>query len=257
MKKILLSVLLAASIVIPSLSQSDTNGTERFDKNVLKVNLTGLLFSNYSFQYERMLSRKISLALSVRTQPKGPIPATGFVEGLIDDPETFAELERLRLGNFALTPEVRFYLGKKSGPRGFYVAPFMRYSKFQIEVADFEYAVTENVNGQDITETRTLNLNGDIKGITGGLMFGSQWRLGRSVYLDWWIIGGSFGSSSGMITVNTPLNTEEQDAIRQELNSLEIPLLDYTVEVSGTGAKMNFQGPFASLTGGLSLGIKF
>lgn len=257
MKKILLCALLAASLVFPSLGQSDQNGTERFDKNVVKFNLTGLLFNNYSFQYERLLSRKISLALSIRTQPKGSIPATGFVEGFINDPETFAELENLSLGNFALTPELRFYMGKKSGPRGFYAAPFVRYSKFQIEVADFEYSVTENINGQDMTETRTLDLNGDIKGITGGLMFGSQWRLGRSVYLDWWIIGASFGSSSGLITVNTPLNAEEQDAIREELTNLEIPLLDYTVEVTGSGAKMDFQGPFASLRGGLSLGIKF
>lgn len=257
MKKILLSVLLAASIVIPSLSQSDTNGTERFDKNVVKVNLTGLLLKNYSVQYERMLTRKISFALSVRTQPKGAIPAIGLVENLIDDPETFAELKKLSLGNFALTPEARFYLGKKSGPRGFYIAPFMRYSKYQLGIPEFEYTVTETVNGQDITETRSLSLNGDLKGITGGLMLGSQWRIGRSVYLDWWIIGGSFGSSNGLITVNTPLNVEEQDAIREELNSLEIPLLDYTVEVSSTGAKMNFQGPFASLRGGLSLGIKF
>nr|MBI1231349.1 hypothetical protein [Cytophagales bacterium] len=88
-------------------------------------------------------------------------------------------------------------------------------------------------------------------------MFGAQWKLGKAVYLDWWIIGGSFGSSTGSINAVTTLDQNEQDGLREELNNLDIPLLDYTVRVDGNGAKMDFDGPFASLRGGLSFGIKF
>lgn len=88
-------------------------------------------------------------------------------------------------------------------------------------------------------------------------MFGAQWKLGKAVYLDWWIIGGSFGNSTGLIKAATTLDQNEQEGLREELNNLDIPILDYTVSVDGNGAKMDFDGPFASLRGGLSLGIKF
>lgn len=257
MKKIIFLSLISMVLMAPSFSQENNYTKEAYDKNVLKVNLTGLFFKNYGFQYERMLSRKTSIALGFRTQPQGELPLLGFLENQIDDPETFSELRKISYGNTAFTPEIRFYLGKKGGPRGFYIAPYARYSKSQVTVPDFEYSFQETINGQTFEETRTVELNGDITGITGGLMFGAQWRLGKAVYLDWWIIGGSVGTSNGLINALTALDQDEQDGLREELNNLDIPVLDYTVTVNGSGAKLDFNGPFASLRGGLSLGIKF
>ncbi|MDF2157279.1 hypothetical protein [Algoriphagus sp. CAU 1675] len=257
MKKPLLLLLFSILISFPSFSQEEPEAPADYDKNLIKVNLTGFLLKNYGFQYERMLSRKTSFALGVRTMPKGDLPLMGFLENQIDDPDTFKEIERVSMGNFAVTPEFRFYLGKKSGPRGFYIAPYLRYSKSDITVKDFEFTYEVEENGFFFEETRTLDLNGDIKGITGGLMFGAQWKLGKSLYLDWWIIGGSYGSSNGTISTVASLTQEEQDGLRNELNSLDIPVLEYDVEVNSNGAKMTFDGPFASLRGGLSLGIKF
>lgn len=257
MKNTFLFLTLTLGIALQSFAQNAPIESETYDRNIVKVNLTGLLLRNYGLQYERMLTRKTSIALGIRTQPKGTLPGLSFLENTIDDPETFQELEKISMSNVALTPEIRFYIGKKVGPRGFYIAPYLRYSQSEISVPDFEYTVSETVNGQTFEETRTIDLNGDIKGITGGVMFGAQWKLGGSLYLDWWIIGGSFGSSSGLISANTPLTSEEQQGVREELNNIDIPLLDYTIDVDSNGAKMDFNGPFASLRGGLSLGIKF
>lgn len=257
MKKITLLALFSCILIIPSFAQEESPAKETYDKNVLKVNLTGLAFKNYGFQYERMLSRKTSIAVGFRTQPQGELPLLGFLENQIDDPETFSELKKISYGNTAFTPEIRFYMGRKGGPRGFYIAPYARYSKSQVSLQDFEFTFEETVNGQTFEETRTVELNGDVTGITGGLMFGAQWRLGKAVYLDWWIIGGSVGTSSGLINAVTALDQNEQDGLRDELNNLDIPVLDYTVTVDGNGAKLDFNGPFASLRGGLSLGIKF
>ena len=88
-------------------------------------------------------------------------------------------------------------------------------------------------------------------------MVGAQWKLGKSVYLDWWIIGGALGSSTGTVNAITALNQEEQDGFREELNTIDSPFLDYSVQVDANGAGLDFTGPFASLRGGLSLGIKF
>lgn len=257
MKKITLLCLISWVLIAPSYCQEDSPTKESFDKNILKINLTGLFLKNYGFQYERMLGRKTSIALGVRTQPKGELPLLGFLENQIDDPETFSELRNISYGNNAITPEIRFYFGKKGGPIGFYIAPYARYSKSQVSLQEFEFSFEETVNGQIFKETRTIELTGEVTGITGGLMFGAQWKLGKAVYLDWWIIGGSFGSSTGLINAVTILDQNEQDGLREELNNLDIPLLDYTVRVDGNGAKMEFDGPFASLRGGLSFGIKF
>ena len=40
-------------------------------KNILKINITSLPISNYGFQFERVLSKKISFVLGYRTMPLG------------------------------------------------------------------------------------------------------------------------------------------------------------------------------------------
>lgn len=258
MKKHLYLLLLAVITCQFSFAQStEEPPSESYDKNVFKVNLTGLPLRNFGFQYERMLSRKSSFNLGLRFMPKGSIPMLSSFETTIDDPTAYSTLSAASINGFAITPEFRVYLGKKGGPRGFYLAPFARYTTFDasLPTVEFTYEVTEN--NQTFTETRTIDMSGSLSGITGGLMLGSQWRLGKSVYLDWWIIGGSFGKSSGELIGVSQLSVDEQDGLREELQTLDIPFVDYTVEVNSSGAKLNFDGPFASLRGGLSLGIKF
>jgi hypothetical protein len=257
MIRILFSVVLLFSLILNSFSQEEFYSNKSYDKNLLKVNLTGLFHKNYGLQYERMLSRKTSISLSYRTQFPGQLPVLEFFETLVGDPETFSQIKNITYANTAITPEIRFYLGKKSGPRGFYIAPYARYSMFDLSVPNFEFTFETSENGQFFEESRTVELNGDIKAITGGLMLGAQWRLGKAVYLDWWIIGGSFGKTNGQVLALTSLSVEEQNGLRDELTSLDIPLLDYTVSVDGNGAKLNFNGPFASLRGGISLGFRF
>jgi len=257
MKKTLCSLVLLFSLIFNSLAQEEFYDNKSYDKNLLKVNLTGLFHKNYGVQYERMLSRKTSISLSYRTQFPGQLPALEFFETLVGDPETFDQIKTIRYANTAITPEIRFYFGKKSGPRGFYIAPYARYSMFDLSLPNFEFAFETSDNDQVFEESRTVELSGDIKAITGGLMLGAQWRLGKAVYLDWWIIGGSFGKSNGQVSALTSLSLEEQDGLRDELTSFDVPLLDYTVSVDGNGAKLNFNGPFASLRGGISLGFRF
>nr|MBI1231348.1 hypothetical protein [Cytophagales bacterium] len=93
MKKITLLCLVSWILIAPSYCQEDSPTKESFDKNILKINLTGLFLKNYGFQYERMLGRKTSIALGVRTQPKGELPLLGFLENQIDDLETFSDSE--------------------------------------------------------------------------------------------------------------------------------------------------------------------
>ena len=231
---------------------------EEDGKNLVKWNFGALALKNYSFQYERAIGKKISAAVGVRFAPKSNIPFKSNVEKLIDDEETWNSIKDFKTGNFAITPEVRFYTGKGVF-RGFYVAPFARYAKYNAEVPfNFEVEVTNGTN--TITREEQINLSGDVTALTGGLLFGAQWKLSKLVYLDWWILGASYGTSKGNISGKSAsgFDDDEQEALRDALKDLEdLPLVKVKSEVNAEGAKVDFDGPWANLRAGLSIGFRF
>jgi len=234
-----------------------TQGTD-YDMNVAKINLLALPFRNISLQYERLVARKISVAVGLRMIPKGAFPMLNAFESYIDDEETFNELQNIRVSNQAFTLEPRFYFGKHDGPRGFYIAPYARYSTYSLGFDQFEYTVElENGEGSYHEETKTVALDGRINGFTGGVLFGAQWRIGRWVYLDWWILGPAYGSSKGKLSGTTPLGPEEQSALREELEGLEIPMVKTEAYVDANGARLDMKGPWAGIRSGLAVGVRF
>ena len=92
-------------------------------------------------------------------------------------------------------------------------------------------------------------------------MIGSQWYFGKNKnwVIDWWIVGGHYGVSKGNIIgiSKNPLDAEDQAAINEELNDLDIPIIDYKAEVNSNGAKVKVDGPWAGLRSGLSFGYRF
>jgi len=233
---------------------------EGYDLNVAKINLLALPFRNVSLQYERLVSRKISVAAGVRIIPKGTFPMLNVFESYIDDEETFRELQHIRVSNQAFTIEPRFYFGKHDGPRGFYIAPYARYSSYGLGFDQFEYTVEmEKADGSYTEETHTMVLEGRLNGFTGGVLFGCQWRIARWVYLDWWILGPAYGASKGKLsgTGSGSLDPAAQSALRDELENLEIPMVKTKAHVDANGARLDMKGPWAGIRTGLAVGIRF
>ena len=221
-------------------------------QNIVKLSLTSLAFRNIHLQYERILNKKISVSLSFSTIFEGEVPLIGSVENTIDDAESFEQIKDISLSYYSVTPEVRFYLGKKGFGKGFYLAPFYRNSKLTLDGVSFEY---EN----DAGGTSTIKANGSISGNTVGLLIGSQFNLGKSVVLDWWIVGPHYGSGSGSLNGRNsqPFSSDERNALQEELNDLDLPLVDETNEVSAQDIKVLFSGPWGGVRAGLSLGFRF
>lgn len=232
--------------------------TDPYDKNIIKANIPSLALRTFSVQYERLVSRKISAALGFHRTTRGGVPLLNSFESLIDDPEVFDQLRNVRFANTSITPEVRFYFGKHDGARGFYIAPYARFSTYTLDFNDFEYTIEFNHSGYYYEETRSVPLRGDVRGTTGGLLFGAQWKLGKWVYLDWWILGIGYGSSNSRLTATVALNPDEQDALREELEQFELPFWELSdVSVDANGARVTASGPWLGVRGGLALGIKF
>lgn len=251
MRKLLLILALSLSAAIIYAQDKDTDkmssASTPSEKNLLKVNLLSLPLNNYSFEYERVIGRKITFGLGYRFMPKGGIPLKSTITDLIDDPETSRQLDQFKTGNSAITPEIRFYMGKQA-MRGFYLAPFARFSNYTAE-GPLEF----DVNGT----TETIPLTGKLNTVTGGLLIGAQWKLGGRVYLDWWMLGPQYGSSKGHLVGTKSLSNQEQAELKDELENLEIPFADTKTTVDANGARMEISGPWAGVRSGLCLGIRF
>lgn len=221
--------------------------------NIIKTNVTAYAFRNINLSYERAFNQWFSVNVGFGTMPEGKVP---FINAFLKDKdeERFQNL-RVKATNFTVEP--RFYLGAGYG-KGFYVAPYYRYSKVSSNTFDFYYDF-KPTNG--VTYQIPLKGSGDTNGNSGGLMVGVQFFLTNSqnLVLDLWIAGAHYGSGKGDFTLTSdyPLTPEMQQQLKKEIENLDIPFVKYTVETNPNGARIKVDGPWAGFRSGLSLGYRF
>lgn len=233
-------------------------------KNIIKTNLASDVIGNYNLTYERAIAPKLSLSLGIRYMPKVGLP--GFiksrVEDLIDDKNI--KLEEFQMGNIAITPELRLYLGAGK-MKGFYIAPYARY-------AEFDLRVPLTYNFKDLTNTdinATAIFNGKFKSFSGGLLIGTQFSIARKLVLDVWIIGGHYGTSTGTIVAsefnpaidpNDPNQTSEFKKQVESVNDKDYGPFKFKGEVAPDYKSATFTstGAWAGVrAGGVCLGFRF
>ncbi|HWC52941.1 MAG TPA: DUF3575 domain-containing protein [Chitinophagaceae bacterium] len=222
--------------------------------NIIKTNLTSILLKNYSLQYERVLSRKFSAALQYRLMPESGLPFKSSLVKLAaanEDDNAKKLIEDFKMSNYAITPEVRLYLSKKGYGRGFYIGAYYRYASFTSN--DFNVFYTDDNNTE-----QSIKLSGKLTANTGGILLGVQHFWGKRVVLDVWILGPHYGSGTGnFIGVSSkPLSENEQNDLRDQLDNIDIPLTEKTINVNANGASLKLDGPWGGFRTGLSLGIK-
>lgn len=243
-----LSNSLIAQTISAQNIQSNTS-----EKYLVKANLLGLPLNNYSLQFERAIGKKTALGLGVRFMPKSGIPLATTVESMVNDADAWEQIKDFRTGNIAFTPEVRFYLGKGVF-HGFYIAPFARYSNYSAELP-FSFEVPDAFGN---TSTEVIPMTGNFSTITGGVLAGAQWALNKQFYLDWSILGPQYGVSNGSLKGLRSLNSDEQAAVRDELNNLEdLPFITTTYTVDNSGITADLKGPWAGIRSSLSIGVRF
>lgn len=251
MKKTLLTLIIIPCSLLVALAQH----TEEADQNVVKMNVLGLLLRNYSFQYERMLTENISAGASFRFMPKGSMPWFSTFENMLGADEIPPEFRDFQISHTSLAPEVRFYTGSKSGPRGFYIAPFARFSSYRLTMPRYEFEVDDNGGPR----TESVDLSGSLSSFTGGFNLGIQWRIGKWAYLDWSILGLSYGGANGKLTgiSSMPLDQEAQQSLREEMEDFDSTWLKVSSDVDANGVRTSIKGPWGGVRTALSIGAKF
>lgn len=250
---LLFFVSASAQLNTASFSYSDEDESQ-VKPNIIKLNVAALALKNISVQYERILTRKSSVALGLRYAPEATLPLTSVIKkAVLDEPSAersvASTIENATLANFAITPEYRVYLGKGYG-QGFYIAPFYRYAVYDVKKMNVAYGEAMSKN---------IGLGGKFTTNTGGILVGAQWYLAKCLKLDLWILGPSYGTGKGNIEgVNqsnfTPADKED---IRRELDKMDIPLTKKTYEITDNTVKLKLDGPWAGVRSGITVGVKF
>lgn len=233
-------------------------------KNMVKFNALTLIGGKFSFEYERLLTNRVTVGTAVSFRPDKALPFRDRVRDWVDDENLHVVLDGMRSSNFSVTPEVRFYTSSRGPFRGFYIAPYVKYASYQANMP-FDFDVEMEYEGQTVYDrTERIPLDGSFQSFTGGVSVGFNFKLSEQLHLDWRLIGPGYGSAKGDITGTMALNADEQAALREALRELQFELEDLPIplstdyEVSNTGARINLlNSPWASIRTGLSISYRF
>jgi hypothetical protein len=170
--------------------------------NVMKVNVSSLLFRALAVQYERKLSRSKSFGMGIIYRPNFSTPILNVLmkdTGFTASAETLFMLKSSHYNALMLTPEFRFYFRKKA-PRGLYLAPFLRYKR-ETFTSDYRYQET----GAGSAVMKTGEYKNKINTMGAGILFGLQILTKKRMTIDFWFLGPWVGME--YITNSSKINT--------------------------------------------------
>ncbi|MBO9593509.1 MAG: DUF3575 domain-containing protein [Niabella sp.] len=248
--KPLLFALFFAALSLHAMAQ-DTATRIRF--NNIKTNLTSIPLKNFSLQYERILSKHFSAAVSGRLMPERTLPFKRLIISAIDETGVTKDLiEKIHVSNWAITPELRFYPGKKGYGQGWYIALFYRYAQFTSNDLTVHYADYGGTDG-------SVQLSGKLVSNTGGLLLGLQKNLGKALCLDLWLLGPHLGTGRGNFTgiPDRPLTESEQEELRGALEDIRISHVRSSATVDSRFTSLKLNGRWGGIRAGISLGLRF
>lgn len=156
-------------------------------KNTVSTNVAAYAIGNINVQYERQIYESFAASLQYNHLLKGDVPFKGIMKNLAgfrDEKYLNHLLDQVDIKGNSVVLEIRHYFGE-SGESGFYVAPYYKYSYYNLSNLDI------------INNDRTLaTVKGHINANSGGLLVGTKWKIGKHLSIDWWITGGHFGGGN-------------------------------------------------------------
>jgi hypothetical protein len=199
------------------------------NKNLIKFNLAGLIVSTYELQYERVISNKQSIALTLGISPNAPLP---FKNTLLKDfggnEDARRAIETTKFTKYTATLEYRFYFSGKA-PKGFYFAPFVRYMNMKLS-QDYTFTPSDN-------KLHTAHMNSQFGGFGAGFLIGDQFLLGPHWAIDWWILGQFYGTTINADFIGTDpqmgdMSPQDLADLKKNIESVKLPLYTTTATVT-------------------------
>jgi len=231
------TLLLLLSLTMSLFVSAQEQQTKTSDpKNILKINPFKLGLGTINLSYERMITDYGSLNLRLRTSFWPPLGNT--LDGTEFGPASWeGRLNNIpSFNSILLDLEYRFYSKKKTGPQGFYAAPYLRYNHYNMRL-DGQY--TGMLCGTYRNEAQSsIKLNPNMAGI--GVQLGAQWLIKNRVTIDW----SFFGIGVDLLTIKG--NLESSD-LRSDYPQMQQDANEFLAEnrpfrngsVTNDGVKLN------------------
>lgn len=265
MKNTLLIFAFAFIFSFGCYAQKKQNDFEHRD--AFKINITSPVASLYSAQYEKSLTRGISFLVTGFYRPEKLIPFGTQLDniaknrglGLTGVDFQYIFVNEAAIGVKGASPELRFYMGKSKNRPFFSV--FGQYEAFTMNVPA---SLNINYQGRDIDVKAPIDFK--INTLSGGVLVGKQFRLGKRLGADIVLIGPHFGKAKrvdatvaqGLLKM---LTDAERDIMKEriiERFKLDETYYDAAVTSESATLKAKRQVPYFGLRGaGINLSYYF
>jgi uncharacterized protein DUF3575 len=215
------SISCAQTTTPPAAAQANQAMQSFFGKNLIKFNFSGLVLQNYMVQYERVINKKQSIALTVSIAPNVSLP---FKSTLLSDYGSNSDARRAIVNTtykkYTATLEYRFYFSGKA-PKGLYFAPFARYMNMSQSNV---YTFTPSDG-----KLHTANMHSQFGGFGAGFLIGDQFLIGPHWAIDWWIIGPFYGTTINADFVGTDpqmgdMSAQDLQKVENDIENIKLPL---------------------------------
>ena len=237
-------------IFILSLSCMFAKGQEL--KNVIKFSPLSLPLNSAVFEYERMLNEKNALEFGLGI----PVSRT-FVTKFGMDWNEGENITNDKLGIFSLRAAYRHYTGKSLLPKGFYIAPYLKYQGISA-AADNKRDLEDNTGFSTYDE----NYDTKINTFSAGFQLGYQFLISNTVTLDLFF----FGLEAGLGKVDADIYISDPDQVDDIFNDVQDAVDDLPsiwgkrIDVTSDNNYVYVKGKnlfYPMYRGGISLGIAF
>lgn len=236
---------------IISFGQDVTNYSDslpRTRKNVVKFLPVNLAFNSLSFEYERKLNEKNSFILGVGL-PTPKTFADKYNLGSADN-----KISNDEFSTMAIRVAYRHYTGHHLQPKGFYIAPYLKYQKFNFKADNYRTKnSTTHYNEKYSVDANTMNL---------GFQLGYQFLIAKTVAIDFYFLGLEAGLANVTATVKSSdaaMLDDVYNSVNDNIDELPSFLRDKIKATKGSG-QVDVKGssmPYPWLRSGISIGIAF
>lgn len=242
MKALSLSILLLLFTL--SIEAQETKAVKQ-QKNQINFELTDLPTSFFTFGYERVVGKHLSVDIGIGFKSKdGLIKFSGL------DTEKIKTNDLTYYG-YKLVPEVKYYLNESINGamlNGFYFGAYLKYSGFKSDLEGIY------IDSQDVMHD--FKFKGNISVTSIGLMVGYKLPVSKHFSIDFLIAGPGSGSYSFKLKNIIPPPDEFYDDLNEALDNYS--LLDFiNADFEFKNNKRRTRFDAFSFRYGISLGYAF
>lgn len=213
--------------------------------NVIKAGFTGAVIGDFNIGIEKKVTPKSSLHLKAGFLEPTSSPVVP-VENLIPEPYRMLEVN----GGLTTSLEFRFYLSRKEGLRGFYLAPYARH-------------FSQSMLFEDVIDEYAFKVDGQLNTYGAGLQLGYQWIIKEVFSIDLFFLGSGIDFHNAEITYSMDpepegfdysMVTPYVDDVFRDINFL-YKNLEHEVRDDSHYSKIPVSLP--GFRAGISLGVAF